>query len=88
MSIGDLFVLTTVDFPLGGPPPDSPVFNTINYTSVATNADGSPDDVTNGMTTPSIVPEPASVTLIGLGLSSAWLLARRRRKRGVSPLAS
>jgi hypothetical protein len=88
LSIGDLYVLTTIDYPPGGPPPSSPVFDTLYYTSVATNSNGTADVLPSGSTTPSLVPEPASVSLIGLGLASAWLVARRRGKRGVSPLAS
>jgi hypothetical protein len=80
LPIGDLFALTTANYP---PPPDSPILDPISYTSQV----GA--DTYNGTTTPSVIPEPAGVVLVGLGLSSAWLIRRRLmgRKRGVSPLA-
>ena len=82
LPIGDLFVETSVDFP---PPADSPLFNPVAYTTQTHLFPSGAPNSGAGITTPHLVPEPASLALMGVGLGSAWLLARRRRAGGVSP---
>ena len=84
LSIGDLFVQTTVDFP---PPADSPILGPIHYVAQSHTIDESTIVDNSGTTTPTVVPEPASLalTLLGAGIAWPWLgrpVRRRTAARG------
>jgi hypothetical protein len=72
LPIGDLFVVTTAEYPTSL---DSPLFDPIPFASSVGGKTFS------GMSTPAVVPEPASLALalVGAGLAAPWLLRNRRR---------
>lgn len=79
ISIGDLIVVTSIEYP---PAPDSPLFNPIRYTTQTHLFPSGELNLGSGITAASaIVPEPASAALLGVGVGgvAAFLVARGRR---------
>ena len=80
LPIGDLILVTTVDFDAIGSHPE--LFVPIAYTSQTHFNGSNAINPGSGLTPiPTVVPEPASLALVGTGLLSAWLLGRLRRRR-------
>ncbi len=77
LAIGDLYVTTNVEYP---PAPGSPLFNPINYTSQTHLYPSGTLNMYSSVTTPSLVPEPASGALLGVGIVAGLLVARGRRR--------
>ncbi len=79
LSIGDLYVVTSVEFP---PSSNSPLFNPIIYnTQTHTYPSGLLNLGIGGITMPSIVPEPSSWALVGVGFAAVGWLARGPKRR-------
>lgn len=78
LPIGDLFVETSVNFP---PSAGSPLFNPLNYTTRTHLSNSGILNFGSGVTpAPSIVPEPSSLALFGVGAASCLLMTRGRRR--------
>ncbi len=78
LPIGDLIVETNVQFP---PASGSALFNPIFYTTQTHLYPSGTLNIGAGFTpTPALVPEPASLTMLGVGAVSALLMIRGRRR--------